>query len=79
MYITINNIVGEKRIDLFYPIHSFNTRKEIAVISMFIDNVQYEIVKPHMAHSDSPPVNGKLILSETYAGREYTIRRGRDG
>ena len=37
---------------------------------MFIDNVQYEIVKPRMAHSYSPPVNGKLILSKTYAGRE---------
>ena len=23
-----------------------------------------------MAHSDSPPINGKLILSKTYAGRE---------
>ena len=37
---------------------------------MLSDNVQYEIVKPRMIHSDSPPINGKLILSKTYAGRE---------
>ena len=42
MYITINDIVGEKRIDLSYPIHP---RKEITVIAMFNDNVQYEKAK----------------------------------
>ena len=70
MYIKINNVIGEKRIDLSYPIHRFKQRKEIAVISMFSNNVKYEIPKPRMAHSDSPPVNGKLILSKTYTGRE---------
>ena len=38
MYITINNIIGEKRIDLSYPIR-FN--KEIVVVSMLSNNVQY--------------------------------------
>ena len=38
MYITINDIIGKKRIDLSYPIHS---GKEIAVVSMFSNNVQY--------------------------------------
>ena len=38
MYITINDIIGKKRIDLSYPICS---GKEIAVISMFSNNVQY--------------------------------------
>ena len=33
MYITINDIKGEKTIDLSYPIHS---KKEIAVVSMHI-------------------------------------------
>ena len=33
MYITINGIKGEKRIDLSYPI---NPRKEITVVSMHI-------------------------------------------
>ena len=44
MYITINDVTGEKRIDLSYPIHP---RKEIAVIAMLSDNIQYEIIKPH--------------------------------
>ena len=37
MYITINDIIGEKKIDLSYPIKG----KDIAVISMLNDNVQY--------------------------------------
>ena len=41
MYITIHDIIGEKTIDLYYPIHS-NARwgKEIAVVSMHISNSQ---------------------------------------
>ena len=45
MYIAINDVIGEKRIDLSYPIHSFKERKEITVIAMFSDNVQYKIAK----------------------------------
>ena len=37
MYITINDIKGEKTIDLSYPIHS---KKEIAVVSMHSNNSQ---------------------------------------
>ena len=37
MYITINDVIGEKRIDLSYPFKG----KDIAVISMLSDNVQY--------------------------------------
>ena len=37
MYITINDIKGEKTIDLSYPIHS---KKEITVVSMYISNSQ---------------------------------------
>ena len=37
MYITINDVKGEKTIDLSYPIHS---KKEIAVVSMHIINSQ---------------------------------------
>ena len=36
MYIKINDVKGEKRIDLSYPIHS---GKEAAVIRMLSDNV----------------------------------------
>ena len=52
MYITINDVIGEARIDLSYPIkgrealaspHSVvgSCTVEIAVVSMFSDNVQY--------------------------------------
>ena len=37
MYITINEVKGEKTIDLSYPIYS---KKEIAVVSMHISNSQ---------------------------------------
>ena len=41
MYITINDIKGEKTIDLSYPIHSTARQgKEIAVVSMYISNSQ---------------------------------------
>ena len=42
MYITINDVKDEKRIDLSYPIRS---NKEVAVITMLSDNVQYKIAK----------------------------------
>ena len=42
MYITVNNIKSEKRIDLSYSIHS---GKEIAGIRMLSDNIQYQILK----------------------------------
>ena len=41
MYITINDAIGEKTIDLSYPIHPTAGRgKEIAVVSMHISNSQ---------------------------------------
>ena len=67
MYITINNIIGEKTIYLSYPIRS---GKEVAVIAMFSANVQYEIIKPRTIIDSISPGNDKLILSKTYAGRE---------
>ena len=45
MYITINNIKGEKRIDLSYSIQNFDSSMEIAVIRMLSDNVQYQILQ----------------------------------
>ena len=66
MYITINDVKGEKRIDLSYSIHS---DKEIAVIRMLSDNVQYEILR---LHSVMDPISDakKTIPSGTYAGRQ---------
>ena len=50
MYITINDIIGEARIDLSYPIHPTarlgEARKEITVVSMFSNNVQYWLKGP---------------------------------
>ena len=37
MYITINDVIGEKTIDLSYPIYP---EKEIAVVNMFSNNSQ---------------------------------------
>ena len=69
MYITINNIKGEKRIDLSYSIQNFDSGKEIAVIRMLCDNVKYEILK---LHAVMDPISNakKMIPSGTYAGRE---------
>ena len=67
MCITIKDIIGEKRIDLSYPICC---SKEVTVITMFSDNVQYKIVKDHTTIDDISPGKHKLIQSKTYADRE---------
>ena len=68
MYITIDNIKGEKRIDLSYSTQNFDFGKEITVIRMLSNNVQYKILKLHsVMDSDSK----KLIPSGTYASREF--------
>ena len=69
MYVTINNVKGEKRIDLSYSIRNFDSSLEIAVIRMLIDNVKYEILKLH-AVMDPISITKKMIPSGTYAGRE---------
>ena len=46
IYITITDVVGEKRINLAYPIQNLYSSKEVTVISMFGNNVQYQIVEP---------------------------------
>ena len=69
MYITINNIKGEKRIDLSYSIQNFDSDKEITVIRMLSDNVQYEILKL-LAVMDPISNMKKMIPSGTYVVRE---------
>ena len=69
MCITINDIKGEKRIDLSYSIQNFDSSKEIAVIRMLSDNVKYEILKL-CAVMDPISNSKKMIPSGTYAGRE---------
>ena len=60
----------EKMIYLSYPIWNFDSSKEVAVITMLSDNVQYEILKPHTVINFISPANDKLILSKTYSGGE---------
>ena len=50
MYITINDVIGEKTINQYYPIHfGKEVRRapqvEFAVIRMLINNLQYQILK----------------------------------
>ena len=69
MYININNIKGEKRIDLSYSIQNFDSGKEITVIRMLSNNVQYQVLK---LCSVMDPISDtkKMIPSGTYADRE---------
>ena len=69
MYITINNIKGESRIDLSYSIKNFDSDKEIAVIRMLSNNVQYQILK---LCSVMDPISDtkKMVPNGTYASRE---------
>ena len=46
MYRKINDIKGEKIIDLSYPIKNFGST-EITVVSLFSNNLQYNVIKPH--------------------------------
>ena len=71
----INDIIGEKMIDLSYPIRNFGSTtgwseasKEITVISMLSENTQYEMTKPLKLKL----VDGseKEVLSKTYMSRE---------
>ena len=57
MYIRINDIIGEKTIDLSHPIHS---KKEIAVVSMHISNSQILLRRSIKVLS----VTGKKIFVE---------------
>ena len=76
MYITINNIKGEKRIDLSYSIQNFDSDKEVAVIRMLSDNVQYQILK---LRSVMDPISDskKLIPKGTYASRDLIALHAR--
>ena len=69
MYITFNDIKGEKRIDLSYSIQNFDSSKEVAVIRMLSNNVKYEILKLR-AVMDPISDTKKMIPRGTYAGRE---------
>ena len=72
----IDNIKGEKRIDLSYSIQNFDSDKEIAVVRMLSDNVKYEILKLR-AVMDPISDAKKTIPRGTYAGRQlFSIVEG---
>ena len=75
MYITINDIKGEKTIDLSYPIQNFDSSKEVAVVRMLSDNIQYKMTKP----LGLKLVDGseKQILNGSYTKRELDVIVGR--
>ena len=55
MYITINDIIGSKMIDLSYPICS---GREVAIVSMHSNNAQYWLQGPIEVLS----ITGKKIM-----------------
>ena len=63
MYITINNIKGEKRIDLAYPIKNLDSSKEVAVAGLFSDNINYEFTEHWMIDLG---LRNKWITAGTY-------------
>ena len=68
MYITINDVTGEKTIDLSYSIRNFGLSKEIAVISMLSENTRYEMTK--ILKLQLVDGSEKEVLSKTYTSRE---------
>ena len=69
MYITINDVIGEKTIDLSYPIHPTARRgKEIAVVSMHISNSQILL---HRSTEVLSVTGKKIVLNKgVYMDRE---------
>ena len=75
MYITINDVIGEKTIDLSYPIQNFDLSKEVAVLRMLSNNIQYKVTKPlGLKLVDD---NEKQILNGSYMKRELDAIVGR--
>ena len=71
MYITINDIKGEKTIDLSYPIHS---KKEIAVVSMHIINSQILL---HRSIEALSVIGKKIVLNKgVYMDKELNSLTG---
>ena len=75
MYITIDDIIGEKTIDLSYPIQNFNSSKEVAVVSMFSNNIQYKVTETfNLKLIDN---SEKQISNGSYTKREIDVIAGR--
>ena len=76
MYITITDVVGEKRIDLAYLIWNLDSSMEVAIVSMFSDNVQYqinELLKVLLIMNKE-----RQLLEGVFTGRELHASIGRE-
>ena len=75
MYITINDVIGEKTIDLSYPINPTAGRgKEIAVVSMHISNSQILL---HRSIEFLLKTGKKIVLNEgVYTDKELNSLTG---
>ena len=72
MYITINGIIGSKTIDLSHPIKG----KEIAVVSMFNNNVLYWLHRPIEVLLET---GKKIVLNKAvYMDKELNLLIGMD-
>ena len=75
MYITIDDVKGEKTIHLSYPIQNFDFSKEVAVVSMFSDNIRYRVTETfNLKLIDN---SEKRILNGSYTKREIDAIVGR--
>ena len=75
MYITLTDVVGEKRIDLAYLIQYLDSSKEVAIIGMFSNNVQYQIKEPLKVLLVTN--KEKQLLEEVFMDRELNTSIGK--
>ena len=76
MYIRINDIEGEKMIDLSYPIRNFGSSKEIAVVSLFSKNVQYWVTRDNLKFELKTSKKVSLLKGTMYADEELNAMIG---
>ena len=76
MYITINNIIGEKTTDLSYPLRNFGSRKEIAVVSLFSKNVQYWVTGDNLKFELKTGKKVSLLKGTMYTDEELNAMIG---
>ena len=75
MYITINDVIGEKTIDLSYPIHSNAGRgKAIAIVSIYISTSQILL---HRSIAVLSVTRKKIVLNKgVYTDKELNSLMG---
>ena len=71
MYITINDVIGERTIDLSYPIHS---GREVAVVSIHSNNAQYWLQGPIEVLSRM--VKKNVMNKVVYTDKELNVLKG---